>query len=75
MRARVKLVKKRDGEIESKWSSQINYQNVVFLLLFAQDFRLLFLQMVFAYKKKEFRNEQQILFLYNDCLRGETGHD
>lgn len=32
MRARVKLVKKRDGEIESKWSSQINYQSVVFLL-------------------------------------------
>lgn len=62
MRARVKLVKKRDGEIESKWSSQINYQNVVFLLLFAQDFRLLFLQMVFAYKK-EFRNENTISLL------------
>lgn len=38
MRARVKLVKKRDGEVESKWSSQINYQNVVFLLLLHKIF-------------------------------------
>lgn len=64
MRARVKSVKKkRRGSRKQMWSSRINYQNVVFLLLLHNICDFYSFQLVFAYKKSSETSSKYYFFI------------